>query len=696
MPSRIVKKALETPWMSLFFVLLGVKIFFMVSFQSNPQETYFIPFITHFLKSFDNPWDYFYANDPGMRFPYPPLLLYIHALFLAPYVALGEPGMLLQNFFFKLPLLAADCLIFFVLNRMFPNRLKEVVLFYFASPIIIYVCFIHFQFDLLAVAFLCLALYFLSLRRLNLSALVFGLSMSTKFPTVAALPLLAIYILKNHKLKDVAVYIFWAAAVYLFFVAPYVQSQGYQALALKNPEQGQIFSLFIPIGELKIFLAPLAVFIIYARFFAYRKTNQDLLTSFLGLLFASFIVFIPPMPNWYVWMMPFLSMFLISAGARQRGLAIFYWLVSAVYLGYFVFFYEGNMFYPSIDYVYKIFGHPIDPRLKIPLVNDLVFTVLQGLICVLIYSLHKYGVKSNSIYRKKSHSLMLGIAGDSSSGKTTLLSDLKSLLGASYVLGIEGDGNHKWERNDENWKNITHLNPKANYLYKQGEDLWALKNGHPIEITEYDHTTGTFTRPQRVGPKDYVIICGLHSFYLPKTRKAMDIKIYLDTDESLRQHWKMLRDKTERGYSLEAVLEKIKARLPDAVKYVHPQKDFADMVVSYSPAEETNDPKTRDKIKVRVTLDSNVHLDRALSFLADKGISFFHDYEMDLKAQYIIVEEEFSQAALKELTKECISNVKEIAAKEEIDFQPGLRGFVQFLVLLVISEQLKEDVSYDR
>ena len=184
-------------WKTVFFVILAVKFFFLLSFQSNPQEMYFHPFIKHFLRSFDNPWDYFYKHDPSMRFPYPPLLLYIHAFFFWPYLAMGSAGMFWENFFFKLPLLGADCLIFFVLNRLFPNRFKEVLLFYFASPVIIYVCFVYFQFDLLAVAFLCLAIYLLVRGQLHRSALVFGLSMSVKFPAVAALPLILIYIVKN-------------------------------------------------------------------------------------------------------------------------------------------------------------------------------------------------------------------------------------------------------------------------------------------------------------------------------------------------------------------------------------------------------------------------------------------------------------------------------------------------------------------
>ena len=52
----------------------------------------------------------------------------------------------------------------------------------------------------------------------------------------------------------------------------------------------------------------------------------------------------------------------------------------------------------------------------------------------------------------------------------------------------------------------------------------------------------------------------------------IDFKIYIDTDESLRRHWKILRDTKKRGYSTQKILEQIEARMVDAVKYIYPQK----------------------------------------------------------------------------------------------------------------------------
>ena len=169
------------------------------------------------------------------------------------------------------------------------------------------------------------------------------------------------------------------------------------------------------------------------------------------------------------------------------------------------------------------------------------------------------------------------VTGDSGSGKTTISNILKELLNNSFVL--ECDRYHKWDRSDDKWKSITHLNPDANYITKMSSDVFDLKIGNNIYQVDYDHKNGKFTDKELVESRENIIVCGLHSLYLPNS--IVDLKIYMDTDDNLRIPWKIKRDTQKRGYSIEKILEQINSRKLDFQKYILPQKEKADIIINF-------------------------------------------------------------------------------------------------------------------
>ncbi len=326
------------------------------------------------------------------------------------------------------------------------------------------------------------------------------------------------------------------------------------------------------------------------------------------------------------------------------------------------------------------------------MLQNLSYTILESMLAVKIFVLYKHGLKSNSIYRPSKWPIVLGIAGDSGSGKTVLSNDLMKTFGKDAITLIEGDGAHRWERADEHWKEFTHLNPKANFLYKQSEDILHLKSGKSVERPEYNHRTGALTAPRKMHPKDYILVCGLHAFYLPKARKAIDIKIYMDVAEDLRHYWKIRRDVKERGHKLTRILDQIQDRLQDSRKYVIPQKNFADIIIRYfspSPIDPKN-LKSEPDIHLQIVMNSNIFLDNILETLKAGNISYQHDYAEDLKTQFITLERPPSKQVIQELAKTRIVNIYELV-KGEIWWEEGFRGFVQFMILIAISEHLKSE-----
>lgn len=175
--------------------------------------------------------------------------------------------------------------------------------------------------------------------------------------------------------------------------------------------------------------------------------------------------------------------------------------------------------------------------------------------------------------------IVIGLAGDSGAGKTSLLKFFSNYWKDDILL-IEGDAYHKWERNDEHWKSCTPLNPAANNLAKCANDLKSLKENKLIQLSDYNHSTGKFDEPRVITPKRRIILAGLHALYTQKLRQIEDIKIYLNTDEDLRLFWKYKRDIQERGYSKEDVSKAIARRLKDSKLYIRPQIHYADIIIN--------------------------------------------------------------------------------------------------------------------
>lgn len=670
-------------YVKLFSAVVLIKFILLVLFSSDYQNKLFIPFIQHFLTNPGNPWQYFYKIQVD-KFPYPPLMLYIMSLSYLPCHIFSVSSAILQNAFFKLPTLLSDILITYTLVRMFPNKIKEIIIYYFASPIILYAAYMNSQLDLVPMAILMLSVYLLTSNRPIASAIIFGLALSAKPHLILVLPLILIYMLKNYHKK----YIFYFAsiplAVHLLIAAPYILSEGYFWMVLKNPKQMMLFDSFYPIGALKIYIPIFAAIAIYAKFISYRKINNDLFYTFIGVLFAIFVLLVFPAYSWYLWMVPFLSLFFIEYHEKYPNIFYLNTATNILYLIFFIFF-----FIPEYqDWIFL--KMPLNIKVDDERLRNITYTAFQVMLCATVYSMYKFGIRSNSIY-KKTHNFIIGIGGDSAAGKTVLKSDIELLLG-ERVLEMEGDADHKWSRGDENWQVFTHLDPKANYLHKQAQDLFALKYGKSITRSDYDHETGKFASSKRIEPKEFIILSGLHLFYLPIARKIIDLKIYVDTEEKLRRHWKILRDNRERGYSKNKVLEEMERRVGDAKKFVHPQKEFADLIVAYSPKNSFDVGEAPDEpgLLLKVTMDSSIHLEGLVNKLVDENIGVQWDYAEDLKSQYLSLSYAPSKNTIISIAKEIIPNIEEVIT-QNASWLDGYRGIIQLIVILILSEKMEEE-----
>lgn len=198
--------------------------------------------------------------------------------------------------------------------------------------------------------------------------------------------------------------------------------------------------------------------------------------------------------------------------------------------------------------------------------------------------------------------ILLGLVGDSAAGKSTLSYGIAEILGREWVTIVCADDYHKYDRRERAALGITPLHPDCNYLDILELHLRQLRQGQPILKPVYDHSTGTFTRPEYVKPTPFVIVDGLLAFYRKTTRHCFDVKVYLDPPEDLRRVWKIRRDTTKRGYTVEQVLAELERREPDSQAFIRPQRRYADIVVQFYPPEGVSPDEAGSNLNVRLIL----------------------------------------------------------------------------------------------
>ena len=185
--------------------------------------------------------------------------------------------------------------------------------------------------------------------------------------------------------------------------------------------------------------------------------------------------------------------------------------------------------------------------------------------------------------------VILGVVGDSATGKTTITDGLVRVLGEDNVAHIGTDDYHKYDREQRKELGITPLNPECNHMDIMAQDLELLRNGKPILKPIYVHSDGTFTAPEYVEPKPFAIVEGLLGYYTEELRETHDVRVFLSPPEELRRKWKIDRDSSKRGYTEDEVLADLDKREPDSEQFIRPQRRYADLIVTFRPTDDDSE-----------------------------------------------------------------------------------------------------------
>lgn len=185
--------------------------------------------------------------------------------------------------------------------------------------------------------------------------------------------------------------------------------------------------------------------------------------------------------------------------------------------------------------------------------------------------------------------LVIGIAGGSGSGKTTIAHAIVEPLSADDVSFLEHDAYYRDQRDvpfEERVRtNYDHPDSlETDLLVRHIGDLRA---GHPIEKPVYDFAGHTRTDATvEVKPTRVVVVEGILILVEPALREVMDLRIYVDTDADLRLMRRLQRDIEERGRTVESVMRQYLATVrPMHLQFVEPSKRYADIIIpeGYNP-----------------------------------------------------------------------------------------------------------------
>jgi len=178
--------------------------------------------------------------------------------------------------------------------------------------------------------------------------------------------------------------------------------------------------------------------------------------------------------------------------------------------------------------------------------------------------------------------MVIGIAGGTGSGKTTLTQKLKERFGEDVsVLYHDNYYKSHSELPFEERSKLNYDHPSAFDTDRIVRDLQALRRGEAIQSPTYDYTVHDRSdKTIEIRPTRVIIVEGILIFENKALRDLMDIKIFVDTDADVRILRRVLRDVKERGRTLDSVVNQYLTTVkPMHEAFVEPSKKYADVIV---------------------------------------------------------------------------------------------------------------------
>ena len=179
--------------------------------------------------------------------------------------------------------------------------------------------------------------------------------------------------------------------------------------------------------------------------------------------------------------------------------------------------------------------------------------------------------------------VIIGVAGGSGSGKTTVVRKIVEALGDDHVSVLEHDRYYRDhpELRLEERAQLNYDHPASLETDLMVRHVQALRDGSAVEVPVYDfarHARVSATTP--VAPRTAIIVEGILIFADAPLRDLMDVKVFVDADDDTRFIRRLQRDIAERGRTAESVIDQyLNTVKPMHLEFVEPSKRYADVIV---------------------------------------------------------------------------------------------------------------------
>lgn len=678
----------------LFWFGLIVKIILASLFASSYLTQLFIPFVDYYVSSgLQNPYLESLEQGRADAFPYPVVMLYILSIprylfsFLTSWSNLDGTVLLLS----RIPLILADIGILLILSRFARTNITKILIYYWLSPVLIYISYIHGQLDVIPLSILFLSLYFLFKDKYLESSIVLGIAIAAKTHILIVYPIFIIYAIFSKKLNilEIIKCILVPPLVFFFINYPYIFDNSFHVMVFLNETQSRIFDFNYALDATNIMYILPATYIFILIIAANLKSlSKDVYIMFLGFSFSITTLMVIPMQGWYYWIIPFFCYFLAISNEKDKVISlILFFSLQISYVIYFMLVETSDYFSlrehanTDSESFFSIYNYLVEKNINANNIVNISYTLMQTLLLANCIYIYKFGITKFSKMKLLSSPYLVGISGDSASGKSTISNALVDIFSSSNSQQINGDDMHRWERNNINWDSLTHLNPKANHLHDEVLLMKDLKDNLSIFRKNYDHDTGHFTKAKKYKPNNIIIYDGLHSFYISQMREIFDLKVFLKPSEELRTKWKIDRDKSKRGYTEKKVLESMQKRYDDSSKFIETQSSHSDVIIEIIKRNNING--------MIFNFDNSYYID-SLYFrvIKNKNLQTTHEY-IDGDRQLLNLCGEISNKEIDDIAKDLgINTLLERLGINYPKWESNNIGLIQLILMYMILQNV--------
>lgn len=470
------------------------------------------------------------------------------------------PAFLITSFFnisfVNLTYLIFEIALIYGLKQTFTFTNQQLIPILLLNPVMIYSIGFLGQLDFIPLTFFIYSLFFLKNKKKYISLTFLIIASSTKIIFILLLPLSLLYFLKAEKsLINNFQTIFFSLSLFIFLNIQLFIDQTYRSAVFFGLEEG--YGVVQGTQEFFTNSLFLIVFFTTTTFFIYWKYINRL--DFYGVtIFAGFLtipLFLSNLSNigWFLWSMPVIILLFISFEKRVKVMLYLSLLLLVVSDSKLLL--DKNIFGIETLITYLIF----------PIFFIVIYYAVQAL-------------SQNTYFKIKAKPIIFSIAGDSATGKTTLANTIQSYFGNNIVDIIEMDSFHKHERDSKVWNEYTHLNPQMNNLVEFRRVLLNLIKGKTQFVKKYNHLNGKFDDVNRKILEDFLIIEGLHALLFTDLNALFDLKVFIDTESSLKEQLKINRD-LKRNKELLEIKKEISNRKKDYIKFINPQIENSDLYI---------------------------------------------------------------------------------------------------------------------